>query len=375
MIIRQFAIARRILRTIGENSHKYLSDKFLGDLLVELIRELKYMEEKERKSTIDKKISELFTQVRRVKLKEFIFLIPIMHLNIHEEYEIGGTKFLVLNKDSLQNIGTKYGVDVLITEKTIEEQTKDLNDTNGTTAYALICINASDQEKAFEIAHQQTEFSLNIIRLFNKKSPIILLSEYSKEIPSWILMINPDSKSISHTMQTHNLDLPDDITIEKMNNMKKLGLVTVNDLVKLPSSDLTQFQDDILRAIFWFGNAVKDNYKVTKFLKCITVLETLLVSDQRDKSIPLAKKLASSLYANNNIEDKKQVFKSMIALYDLRSRITHNGLNTVLSEDVDSVMMFAQELIIELLKYSTTHNRIDDLFGTKFTIDDSLYEN
>ncbi len=64
----------------------------------------------------------------------------------------------------------------------------------------------------------------------------------------------------------------------------------------------------------------------------------------------------------------------MMALYKLRSRITHSGLNTVVIEDVDSVIMWAQELILLLLKYATTHKKIEDLFQSEFVIDEALYQ-
>lgn len=372
-VAQQFVRARRILRTIGENSHKYLSDKFLESILLDLITDLKYTQKNELKGIIDAKISEIFKRIRKAELKMFTFLIPIMHLQIHEQFEIGDTKFIRLNKDTLQTISSQFEANVLLSTDNLEAEATNLNDTNETSSYALVSIDASDDEKAVEIAYQKTDFSLNIIRLFNKQSPISLRSEYAKEIPTWILMIPQGSKSASHCMASHNFSIADDITKEKIENMKKLGLDIINSLVTL-KFELEPIQQDILTAIFWFGNAVKDTDMVTKFLKCIIVLETLLIQGEQNKSIALSKKLSSSLYAKSNDKDKKQIFKSMFDLYGLRNSITHSGLNRVVTEDVDSVILWSQSLILLLLKYVTTHKRMEDLFQSEFVINDSLYQ-
>lgn len=368
----QFVRARRILRTIGENSGKHLSDKYLEGILLDTIQNLKYMEESGAKEMIDSEISQAFYILRHTELKKSVFLIPIMNLTVQENFEIGNTKFINLNGEELKKIAEEYNANLLLVCSNYDEEAENLNSTNETSAYALVTIEASDPEKANEVAHLTADFSLNIIRLFNKVTPMRLRNEYSKEIPSWILTISEESKFASHGMASHNLEISDTINKTKIDEMRKIGLDTVLLLVSKESPK--PFEESILTSIFWFGSAVKDKEPIIKFLKCIIVLETLLTQGNQNKSTALSKRLASSLYINNSNEDKKQIFKGMMSLYKLRNKIAHGGHNTVVKEDLDSVFIFAQHLILFLIKYVNRCSTIDELFETVFVIDDTLYQ-
>lgn len=54
-----------------------------------------------------------------------------------------------------------------------------------------------------------------------------------------------------------------------INKMKLAGFDILNKLLCKGTDELTSLQKDILTAIFWFGNAVKEKQRNMKFIKSV----------------------------------------------------------------------------------------------------------
>ena len=192
---------------------------------------------------------------------------------------------------------------------------------------------------------------------------------YSVSIP--VLRLDEGSYGEAHTRV--NLTMGIDFNSQIVETMNKSGLQTINLLMSKDGDDLTAFEEGVLGAIFWFGNAVKDSNKPMQFIECVAALEMLLVPDGgRGKGDLMSKRFASIMYAQSPNGVKKDVFRDMSSLYSVRNSILHGGKAYVYDDDLNQIMYWVQTTIIFLLRY-LQYDSVQELIQKEFPIDESLY--
>jgi hypothetical protein len=199
--------------------------------------------------------------------------------------------------------------------------------------------------------------------------------DYRKRLQREIVHINLNTKTYSKSYSSLNIVANiSSIDSNAITNMKTAGLDDLNNLLIKYPDELTTLQEDILTAIFWFGNAVKEEQRNMKFTKSIIALETLLIPDggqgKRDK---ISKRYASIMYAEASEDEKKEVFLTMRSLYDVRNSIIHSGEGYVYEDDLAQAMYWTRAAILFLLKYAGKFGELSELIKNKFLIDERLY--
>jgi hypothetical protein len=138
--------------------------------------------------------------------------------------------------------------------------------------------------------------------------------------------------------------------LEIINNKFKY----INDILCKEYDSLSNFEKQILIAVRWIGLGIDENMKTDKIIKFAIALECLLLDkEDNSKSKSLAKRCAYIL--GNNAEERKNKKIRVKKLYNLRSRIIHDGFNDVNEEAIYEFQELAIECVFKLLEIKGTN--------------------
>jgi hypothetical protein len=364
--------AIRILRGKSQKAGRLISDKELKRLLIDFIMEIKYGDEKKELASIDKHIVELFNKVKTLPLEKHLFIIPIKKLSLDQDVAVGKCKLVSLTRDRLVSLMHEHDIEMPM-HTNVSEIVTEMNERNNTNAYIVVPVEAFDHDKALELAISKADMCLNVLRLYNRTAPFVLLDEFQEDIPVFIPVLHLDKRSYGEASHRAHLTMGIDFNKKMEETMDKGGLQTINLLMSKDSDELTTLEEGVLGAIFWFGTAVKDSHKPIQFIKSIAALEILLVPDLgRGKSNIMSKRFVSIMYAQSPNHVKKDIFRNMRSLYSVRNSILHGGEVYINSDDLNQIMCWTQFTIQHLLQY-LQYNSVQELIEKKFPIDESLY--
>ena len=367
--------AIRTLRLKSKNLGRLISDKELGNLLTDFIFDIKYGDEANVMAEIDKHIAHLFEKLRSMRPQRHLFVIPIMSLRLMDDVSIGDSMLVNLNERALASLEARYSVNLSFSDKSLAQTANEMVERNETSVFAAVVVDAPDKEKALELAIQKADTCLNALRLYGFTAPFVVRDEFRTRLLRGMVHVNLDEKSYSEMLGSVNLvaNVPT-LSLDLMKKMKQDGFEMINELLIKEADELTSLQEDILTAIFWFGNSVKEEHRNMKFIKSVIALETLLAPDGgRGKGDKISKRFASILYAPSSDDEKTEAFLTMRSLYGVRNSIIHSGEGYVYEDDLDQMMYWTQATIRFLLQYAEKYNSIFELITKEFPIDDSLY--
>lgn len=346
--------AIRILRSKAENVGRLISDEALVRVLDDFLIDFKYGDEVKKLAEIDRHIVKLFDRVKNMQSERHLFIIPIMNLFLEQDTEIGDGLLVNLTEHTLATIESRHSVRIRFPKEGLSQTAKKILKRNKTSAYAVVQVEAPDDDMALELAMQRADTCLNVLRLYHSTAPFVVRDEFRSNFPRGMVHLNIDKKSYGEMSSQVNLvvNIPtiDTDAVEKMN---KAGLSIINRLLSKKNDELTQLQKDILTAILWFGNAVKETQRNMKFIKSVIALETLLVPDGGfEKRNRISNRFTSIMYAQTSDEEKKEVFLSMRSLYNIRNSIIHSGEGFIHEEDLNQIMYWTQVTIQYSLRYA-----------------------
>jgi len=367
--------AIRILRLKARNLRKFISDKELEHLLDDFLFDLKYGDESKFMGEVDKNVVCLFDSLRKMQSQKHLFIVPIMGLSVVQDIAIGGAKIVNLTEQALGSLESTYSVKLGFKGESLSEIVERMTKSNETTFYAIVVVDAPDDEKALELALQKADACLNVLRLYYYNAQFALRDECRKLILREIVDVNLDTKI--HGLSLSSINVVANIPIVDSNalsQMKKAGFDMIDKLLSKEADQMTKLQENILTAIFWFGNAVKEEQRNMKFLKSIIALETLLIPDGgQGKAKLISKRYASLVYASASDEEKKEVYRTMRSLYEIRNSVIHSGEGYVYDDDLAQVMHWTRAAILILLTYAEKFSDVTELCKKRFPVDDSLY--
>ncbi|MFZ3134429.1 hypothetical protein [Methanothrix sp.] len=126
----------------------------------------------------------------------------------------------------------------------------------------------------------------------------------------------------------------------------------INDILCKEYNSLSNFEKQILTAVRWIGLGIDENMGTDKIIKFAIALECLLLDkenkENNSKSKSLAKRCAYIL--GNNAKERQNKNKRVKYLYNLRSRIIHDGFNDVNEEEIYEFQNLAIECVFKLLE-------------------------
>ncbi len=377
-IAQQYHRCIRILREKTSNSGKLVSDEALKKKLDAFIVKLKYTDDQEKiKKEIDKHIVAFFNDIKNMKSTKYLFLIPIMNLQLYENLEIGDSMLVNFDAKVLSSLSSIYSLNFNFDGKILPNIVEELPRYNETHTFAVVVAEAPDKTKALEIATQKTETCLSVLRMYYYNPSVLLRNEYKKCLATSLVQINLDQKTYGERSTAANIcnHFPTKVEKNQIDEIKKVDLPIINRILSRKTEDLTPLQEDLLTAILWFGNATKDEQRNMRFVKSIMALEALLVPDGgKEKRNLIAKRFASITYSLGTDSEKKEAFLEMRNMYQLRNSIIHSGEGYVYEDDAIQLMIWVRATMQLILQDAEKFNTLNELIKKEYPINEKLYE-
>lgn len=364
----EYIHALRVLRRKTRAQRKFLSDNKLENLLNDSVMRLKYSTSSNLNNEIDSEITNIFDEIKILPNERHIFLIPIVRIEIinNKKITIGNSQIFNINLGNLKQLQEEYNVNLYFLSNDIEKGISETIKVNDTKVYAKVIVDAGDTTKARYLALEKAETCLNILRLFAPNTPIRLRGDVHSPVNRRLIAANLDTKNFHGVSETVNIYVKPHFIDERfIESLEKSGLDFINYLLNKEKRLLTELERNLLRAIFWFGDACKDRYFVSRFLKYIISIEIILLKGERNKKEVISRRLSSVLYSNDKMED---AYQEMKRLYQIRNEIIHSGLDFVEIDDVGQVMLWNRALIFKLLKLVKKYVDIEILIEKEFTV-------
>ena len=368
---------KRMLRLRANTSGKLISDDALEGKLTDFLFRIKYASDQSKvRSEIQKEIALLLKDVKNMQSMKTLFIIPIMNLQVEENVIIGDSSIVSFSLDILAALEAKYKLKFKFEEKSIKDSVLRIPEENQTRTVAIVVAEAPDEKKALELAIQKAETCLNILRLYGSGTSFVIREEYIGSITQRLIKVNLTDGTYGEIASALNVGnhFPTILTKNLISELKTNVLPKIDALLVKEEDSLTSLQDDLLKAILWFGNSVKENQRNMKFVKAITALETLLIPDGGTAKLDvIAKRFASITFKSATDEKKKEVFSEMRSMYQLRSAIIHSGEGYVYEDDLQKAMLWVQTTIQILLERADKYPKLQDAITKEFPITEKLY--
>lgn len=228
-------------------------------------------------------------------------------------------------------------------------------------------------DKAHESALEKIRMALNVLRLYTYPNEFDFNKKYfgivGEVIPSIVrstIRYQEDFRKASPTLERVGFLFPFEINRRRIRFMKKHGFNIIHKILKEKTP--SEFEERLLAAISWFGNAFSIGVITTRevrilggrrvptkkkleyfsandrFLKLMISLESLFIFGREAVTSNIAERVAFTL--EKGYEERKNIAKYMKKLYKIRSNIVHHGGVEVRKSDLDSLAGLTQKAII-----------------------------
>jgi hypothetical protein len=368
--VSHYVSARRVLSKKARRINKIISNSELEGILDELLVSLAYLPERQRNEQIEHYIGSMLRKVAIWPMHKYVFFIPIDNIRMPGPITIGDSEILEFNNASFEQLLHSEGIELRPEAK--RAYISDLQRTNVSRVYAKVTVNAADNESAKALAIQRADFTISNLRIFVNEPHFVVLGEGTQKTARMILDVDTSGKSI-HVL-TEVLSGPTHVTsIEPWmtNRMFELGLSELSQMMLKSRNDLTDLEKRILNSVYWLGLSMKDQDRLDKYVKATIALESLLLNKERSKKEPLARRIASIL-SPADATNRVVLFGKAVELYDIRSSITHSGLDNVEEDDLVDLCGLALATVRTVIKSSNHFQTLRELIATRFPEDMSL---
>ena len=351
----------QFVREKSKNWGNILSDDFISNEIKNLILELKT--NKKKYLVIGKTVNKWIGNLKKIPVINFRFILPINNVDYRKDFDFGKVKLQKLTLTKLKKLAkfsNKIG------HFSASNTLKDMIKFNKTEIYAILEIQAKDEEQGKILAELNLNRLIHAMRLFDPPSGITDRYHHYPETKYHTLVVNLDTDTFVDPFESIHLNAH----IWRTKSYWKKINPYWNKLSKFLFLDNpNELQSIILTGLFWYGDAgneIKDN--LSKFLKYTYGLETLVIFDNKyDKKTRMAERLAK-IFSKSN-KKNFQIYKNLIQqYYDVRSGAIHAGKLIVDSEDVGTTNQMLSGLIFEYIKFSKKYSDVKTMFKKEFSI-------
>lgn len=333
------------------------SSRFITKMIIDLAWEYHFDSSKNKSQNNTKRIK---NKLKELKIKnKWVFFIGIDNLKIEKKFNLGKVKFYTLNANKLRYLERKYKIKLSLSGATVKERLNSILKDFKSGVIAEVHEEAGEGEKALEKALKTIEDSLNVLRLYNPSSRIGIHGEIPRQLRS-IKAVNLTLRSMSEQMSVLGLTPSYYINSERLKTMKKHHFNKFSKLLK--KKDLTELEKKLKITLHWYGSGVKDTVNIDKFIKLIISFESLLL---KKREYPKKQKLCERLcfMLRKKRVRRKNLFKIMSKLYEIRNEIIHEGREEIEESDIANLLHFIRETLLFMIRKIKKFETLDELIG------------
>jgi len=323
-----------------------LSKGFIEHKIYELIIELLESPPDSRTKKVD-----LFSEgLSKINVKSYVIPVPVLGLSGFASLKIGQT-YLVEYKNLKKHLMEKHSVKK---ECFFDSAISEEFDFKGT--YAVCTINASEVEKAKELAVKETNSLLNIFRLYFYPTKFAVIGKTPRledfNIHSFCTTDNSNSSSFERgdTIQLYSVN---EAQLEKI---KPIGFSNIKQI--LEKSKITSLEASLLNSINWFGRISPNDDLEENVIRLITAFETLFFENHYERGTALAETVA--MVTHKDPEYRFRVFELITELNTLRNKIIHSGYAHVRGFRFFWALMILRLVIIQVAIHINEYPKKED---------------
>jgi len=298
------------------------------------------------------------------KIKEYEVWIPIAHLYIQSEIEIGFVTLKTLSKDIFDNwcsiVQTNCG-DGADSTRFISYIRKEQIKLQGQAA-SNIKITA-EERRAREIALDETLKAISLLNFFSLASSHPSITSHCtvsgmENIPSTKHIL------ISNGISFHEEQLIEGSPVWKITDewlsYIGSGLKILSDLLK--RNPRNRFEDKLLQSLFLFARSAMLREISEKLIYIFTSIESLLLKNDNE---PIQKNIAERLafVVGRDLEERKDIIRTVVSVYGLRSRFFHHGLDIDELKTVEKFMLHIWKFYFLMIENSHRHSTKEELIN------------
>lgn len=308
-----------------------VSIKLLKDLIFEWIKD-KY------NSTTDLSMVEYVLNKCEEHIQEFEIWIPIAMLHIQSEIKIGRITLKTITKEILDRWCSDVENKSPSNNHKIHEYFDNEQKVLQGLAASIIKLIAEPQ-RAFEIALEETEKSIGVLRLF---SPSIILPEITsyctvlgkenqESLKCFILKEKKYYQSTSALVDKSNK--PWIIGDSDLSMFKEILDILDNLLAR---TNITEFQDKVLDSLLLYSRSTLAKNLADKLVYILVALESILLKNENE---PIQQNIGERIafFIGETADERKSIISNLKKAYNLRSLFIHHG-HTV--EDLETLKEF-----------------------------------
>lgn len=312
--------------------------------------------------SIDSKFCEYLIDKLRYEVKEYEIRCPVEYMSIEQPFIVGNVHFDFFTDDFFINI-EKTSLEKEKVKKLLNDYKKKYKG----KVYTLIKVNA-ERNRAIEIAKDETEKALMVLRFFSQSAVFPSVSQYfGREgqvlVPSsHIFIYSEKTPSIYKGFDSNHGHINFHIGQEELNMYEKTKFNLLSELIK--KKELTSFEETFLLSLSYFIKGVSFSDYDDKLVFLLTAVETLLLKNNNE---PIQDNLARrlSFITDSTLLKRKQTIIAFKSAYTQRGKYLHHGFKKLSSSELEFVQQKIWMALINILpnvnKIKTKMDLINDL--------------
>ena len=208
--------------------------------------------------------------------------------------------------------------------------------------FSVVTVEAKDYESAQVIAIKKTRKILDILNFFSALVPYnpdawAYLSGDSEARWFETIILNEDD-AISFNIVRKRIGALQKLEILRIiesDAKNNIGFSHIVNLLK--KNNLNKFEQALITAIQWAGRAIIANRREEAFLLYAIALESIVLVDNENAELSYRLRVRIAHLITSNPKNRKEVVNTVRELYNLRSKIVHDGKYEITNLELDSM--------------------------------------
>lgn len=352
---------REILFSITEgiSSFSPISRKFVVEAFQATILESLAITGTSHNKNLDQRIDQAISNLQSTLHKgpiEFIVYYPIFGLSdLGLPFNIGNVEFFILQEDTLDEINESY-----LTRNPSANKQEIINSFNianlvGRT-FAKLHVLSNDKDAAERIAINEIRYITDIINFFvdlvpySTNSFLYLPGDSNRELVFHALR---RKDQVASTMGERIVGPISTVSYPRLMETDAEHNIGFHIMCSILSQKTTNLQGILLNAIRWAGKASMNHalgHEEQAFLFYTIALESIILCDNDRDELRYRLSLRIAHLLGSSGQSRPGIAKLVKDLYDIRSKIVHNGNFEIVDTDLSSLRFIVKSCLIHLLR-------------------------
>ncbi|MGA7669717.1 MAG: hypothetical protein WBW04_04805 [Nitrolancea sp.] len=214
---------------------------------------------------------------------------------------------------------------------------------------------AAEPIRARERAEEETRKVLEVLRFANirvshhaRLTNVGLQGEAEVTVRR-TLIVAGDQQSMVWRLSAEGPLLPLELSESMLDQMTRIGVIAVGDLLAKTDSELTDFEKSLLWSVHWFADSLNQSAEENRLLSLITSLEALINTGHGE---PIRSSISegAALLIYSDLDHRLETKKHILHMYQRRSAISHGGKLEILETELRRLETIAGEAISRLIQ-------------------------